>query len=396
MAKWITLAIVAALLFSVGLYAGHRVPFSVAIAKGPTSQTILSSAVVIQDLADNATAKPSTKSSDIPYSLVSRGEPVADVEFRTAEFDDLRAADVNTVGVSDIAVSDAERAAIRRLILAHFPNTESDLAEIWVETCAGMDLDEVNFVLEQKKQTSFEPGTGLAISPGSSPASTSAIASPTTKSEPAFDSDIDLVTSNLRSAYSIGYRRMVVLPEAVDSLASSTDPDRRDVPSTRFRSFESGPLLQSPITTHVALSRETSVMFCLEGNRVTRRGDFQILTDRRLGIFNSRGEFAALESTPLPEDAKGVHILQNGTVRFTNAADEVLDAGRITVCRITNLADLQSSDGVLFLASDARQLEVLEHPDSVLQLNCLEQSNVNRADENLLREHLKSLSNSSL
>lgn len=396
MAKWITLALVAALLFSAGLYAGHRVPFSVVMAKEPKLPPILSPVVAKRDLAVDVTATSSTKNGDVPFSLVSRAELVASAEVRTAEFNDLRSTDGNNVGVSDIACSDAERAAIRQLILQHFPNTNSDLANIWVETYTGMDLDEINFVLEQKKQTSSELGAGLAISPESSPTLISTITSPTMKPETAIDSDIAVVTTNLSSAFSIGYRRMVVLPEAIDSSVSPTGVKRRDIPSTRFRSFESGPLLQSPISTHVALSNESSVLFCLDGNLVTRRGDFQILTDRRLGIVTSKGEFAALESTPLPVDAKDIHILQNGTVRFTNAAGDALDAGRITVCRITNLANLQSSDGVLFLASDTSQLKVLEDPDSVLRLNCLEQSNVNRADENLLREHLKSLSNSSL
>lgn len=392
MAKWITVALVAALLFSAGLYAGHSVPFSNVLATGLTTQSDSVPVVVNQYLAGSAPAASSTKSSKVPFTLISRAGSAADAEIRTAEFSDIRATDDNNAGVSNIAVSDSERAAIQKLILQHFPNTDSDLAAIWVETYAGMDLDEINFVLEQKKQTSSEPGAGLSISPGSSQ---SFMMGPLMKPESSLEEDIASVTTNLRSAYSIGYRRMVVLPETIDLLESSTDVERRNILSTRFRSFESGALLQSPIATHIALSNETSVMFHLEGNRVTRRGDFQILTDRRLGIITSNGEFAAEGSTPLPEDAKNVHILQNGTIRLTNAAGEALEAGRIAVCSIANLANLQSSDGVLFLASDASPLTVLEHPDSVLRLNSLEQSNVHRVDENLLLEHLRSLRNSS-
>jgi hypothetical protein len=399
MAKWITVALVAALLFSAGLYAGHSVPFSDVLATGLTTQSNSASVVVNHGLAGNTSAASSAKNGDVPFLLISRAEPVAVAEVRTAEFVDFHTTDgtntgISDVAVSDVAVSDVERAAIRKLILQRFPNTDLDMAEIWVDTYAGMDLDEINFVLEQKKQTSSELRAGGAISP--TPLQSSAIAPLTTKPESALDGDIASVTSNLHSAYSVGYRRMVVLPEAVDTSASLTDVERRNIPSSRFRCFESGPLLQSPIATHVALSHETSVMFCLEGNRVTRRGDFQILTDRRLGIISNSGEFAVEGSTPLPEDAKNVHIQQNGTVRFSNAAGETLEAGRIAVCSITNLANLQTSDGVLFLASDAGQIKVLEHPNSVLRLNSLEQSNVNRVGENLLLGHLKSLSNSSL
>ena len=394
MAKWITLTLVAALLFSAGLYAGHSVPFSNVLATGLTTQSSSAPVVANQELAGNAAAASSPKSGKVPVALISRAEPIADVDVRTAEFYELQGADAENAGVSDITVSDAERAAIRKLIRQHFPNTDSELAEIWVDTYAGMDLDEINFVLEQKKQTSSVLGAGLSFSLARPQAS--AMAPSTLKSESPLDADIAFVTTNLRSGYSIGYRRMVVLPEAVDPSASSADVARSNIPSTRCRSFESGPLLQSPIATHVALSNETSVMFCLEENRVTRRGDFQILADRRLGIITSSGEFAAEGSTPLPEEAKDVHILQNGNIGFTNTAGEAVEAGRVTVCHIANLADLQSSDGVLFLASNADQLKALKHPDSVLRLNSLEQSNVSRMDENLLLEHLKSLRNSSL
>ena len=394
MAKWITVALVAGLLFSAGLYAGHSVPFSNVLATGLTTQSNSTPVVVNQDLAGNASAASYPKNSDVPFSLISRAERVADADVRTAGLDELRATEGTRAEVPDIAVSDAERAAIRKLILQHFPNTDLDLAEIWVETYAGMDLDEINFVLEQKKQTSSELGAGLSILPA--PSQSTAMGRSTAKQESSLEGDVACVTTNLRSAYSLGYRRMVVLPEAVDTSASFTDHERRNIPSTRFRSFESGPLIQSPIATHVALSNESSVMFCLEGNRVTRRGDFQILADRRLGIITSSGEFAADGSTPLPEVVKDIQILQNGTVRFSNAAGETLEAGRIAVCSISNLADLQTSDGVLFLASDAGQIMVMEDPVSVLRRNSLEQSNVNRMDENSLLDHLKSLSNSSL
>ena len=394
MAKWITVALVAGLLFSAGLYAGHSVPFSNVLATGLKTQSNSVPVLVNQDLAGNASAASYTKNSDVPFSLISRAERVADADVRTAGLDDRRETDGTSAEVPDIAVSDAERAAIRKLILQHFPNTDSDLAEIWVATYAGMDLDEINFVLEQKKQTSSELGAGLSILPA--PSQSTAMGRSTAKQESSLEGDVACVTTNLRSAYSLGYRRMVVLPEAVDISASFTDHERRNIPSTRFRSFESGPLIQSPIATHVALSNESSVMFCLEGNRVTRRGDFQILADRRLGIITSSGEFAADGSTPLPEVVKDIQILQNGTVRFSNATGETLEAGRIAVCSISNLADLQTSDGVLFLASDAGQIMVMEDPVSVLRRNSLEQSNVNRMDENSLLDHLKSLSNSSL
>ena len=86
MAKWITLALVAVLLFSVGLYAGHSVPFSDVVATGPTSPSTPTAAAVNQDLAGNASAASSSKNNNVPFSLISRAEPVASVEIRTAKF----------------------------------------------------------------------------------------------------------------------------------------------------------------------------------------------------------------------------------------------------------------------------------------------------------------------
>ncbi|MDA1231060.1 MAG: hypothetical protein O2856_09820 [Planctomycetota bacterium] len=389
MAKWFTVTLVATLLFCAGLYAGHRVPFANGLAIEAATQ--LSSGPLREDRrkVGNAIVEPDSPENAGPFSFASRETPSTEVEFHTAELNEQ-----DTTEARLRAISDGERAAIRNLIQRQFPDMTAELTEIWVETYAGTDLEEIGFILEQKRATTSRLTSGSMFFSTIPP--TSLASGRFNKSEHGLDDLVDTVERNLRSAYSLGYRRMAVFPEAAGDPQSSSVTDPIDLTATRFRSFEAGPLLTSPIATHVALIKESFEMFSLEGGRLTRRGDFQILKDRRLGIVTSRGEIAAAESTPLPVDATDVRIAQSGTVEFQNAAGETCEAGRIAVCIVINLAGLQSSDGVIFTASDAGKLPVCADASAFLKIQSLEQSNVDRNYEKSLLEHLKSSSHSSL
>jgi flagellar hook protein FlgE len=290
------------------------------------------------------------------------------------------------------ASSPEQRTDIRNLIRQQFPNTDANVIDVWAETYANMSLDEVTFILEQKRRTSNEIGTEFPL-PFLSP-TLETDRSPSKTDEPA-DVTTQMVEANLRGAYSTGYRRMVVLPEAFAHSESQAADKPCSIPATSFRSFEPGPRIESPIATHVALTKEDSTMFCLTDNRLTRRGDFQLLKDRRLGIVTSSEEMAAAESTPLPDGATDVQISQNGTIQFRNTAGEIGEAGRITVGRVTDLADLRSEDGVFFTTSEAGNVTRLEDASACLWLKTLEQSNVDRSFENSLLEYLKSQRNTS-
>ncbi len=380
MAKWITIAIVAGLFFSVGIFAGHSVPSTKAPATGSIEETNPARAIGQKPPSDVPVDSPAADDS-LPIALISQSTAIENAEFRTAE----------SPG-NDVSAVD-HRKDIRNLIQQHFPDTDAVAAEIWVETCADLSLDEIIFVLEQKRVTSQGIGasppatlmpsiptltdTGLAELRPSGPAQADEIA-------------VRLVEANLRSAYSLGFRRMVVFPDtSVDPNSWSRDKPR-SVTVTSFRSYESGTLIGSPIATHVALTKEDSTMFRLEGNRLTRRGDFRLLADRRLGIVTSCEEIASSDSTPLPEGATDVRILQNGTIQFRNTAGETREAGRIAVCSVVNLADLRSDDGVFFNGWDAGQIIMHEDASAFLRTHRLEQSNVDQFYENSLLTHLKS------
>lgn len=388
MAKWITLAIVAGLFFSVGLFAGHRVSTTVAHAKG-VNEKPNSDLTAAPQPATN-TPDDSTAGTDAgSISFISHANTSGNAEQRTAELK----AESGSTHEHGVAIRNLNRAAIRNLIRQHFPDANKNVADVWIETYSDMSLDDVTFILEQKRHTSGEIGAEFSMPFLSHPVQPDPLPS---EPDQAINVAIRMVEANLRSAYSLGFRRTVVLPDAIADLESWTRDKPRSVPMTSFRSFQSGTRISSPIATHVALTEENSTMFCLEGNRLTRRGDFQLLADRRLGIVTSREEIAAVESTPLPDGATDVQILQNGTIQFRNAVGDTSEAGRIAVCRVTNQADLQSIDGIFFIGADTGNITTHEDPSDFLLMKTLEQSNVDRSYENSLLEYLKSLSDPSI
>jgi len=289
---------------------------------------------------------------------------------------------------------DDQRTAIRSLIHQHFPHTDAVDVEIWVETYADMNLDEIAFVLEQKRLTSKTIGVRDSASLTSLlPSVTHPVLATQFHSSPEQSSEIAIraVETNLRSAYSLGFRRTVVLPEAITDSKSSFAAQTQSVSTTSFRSFQSGTLISSPIGTHVALTNEHSTMFWLEGNCLTRRGDFQVLADRRLGIVTRNEEIAAAESTPLPEGATDVQVSQNGTIQFKDAAGETCEAGQIALCSVKDLAAMKSADGVFFTVRDAGDVMRRGDASAFLLTKMLEQSNVDPVSENSLLTLLKSL-----
>ncbi|MCX7387138.1 MAG: hypothetical protein NTX48_10785 [Planctomycetales bacterium] len=382
MVKWITVTIVAGLFFLVGLFAGHSVPSQkMAIATDRNAQAKL---VHIAEL------KPIL---DLPMQAIAADDfqPISFVSHAAAEENKER---LTTELLIAGPLPDDQRTAIRSLIHQHFPHTDAVDVEIWVETYADMNLDEIAFVLEQKRLTSKTIGVRDSASLTSLlPSVTHPVLATQFHSSPEQSSEIAIraVETNLRSAYSLGFRRTVVLPEAITDSKSSFAAQTQSVSTTSFRSFQSGTLISSPIGTHVALTNEHSTMFWLEGNCLTRRGDFQVLADRRLGIVTRNEEIAAAESTPLPEGATDVQVAQNGTIQFKDAAGETCEAGQIALCIVKDLAAMKSADGVFFTVRDAGDVMRREDASAFLLTKMLEQSNVDPVSENSLLTLLKSL-----
>jgi flagellar basal body rod protein FlgG len=149
-----------------------------------------------------------------------------------------------------------------------------------------------------------------------------------------------------------------------------------------FRSFDAGRTVTSPMPLHLAIvGTETSCMFCLEGDRYTRRGDFRLLADRRLGIVTPSGEFAAKNSPVIPDNVTRLRIHSNGQITFNEASGVVAEAGRIELVRFDSMEHLTTDDGVFFSCNSGGVPQVVPPTESVLLVGQLELSNVNQSDE---------------
>ncbi len=386
MAKLIVLVLSSGLFFSVGLIAGQRVS-STNDKQHDRSTTAIPPAKFFAptDIASrtaeagvNSTVNGPGSHLFVSSTSLLSADNVSSLERSGPASDDQ----------SQQGSIDAQRASILKLIQQRFPDTDAAVAQVWADTYAEMDPDEVSFILDQKHRISSGLGAAVAWPPNSSAASISEPLKSTP--EPAVSTAVRIVETNLNSAYSLGFCRLVVFPEASCHSGAVETATGITPPPTSFRCFQPGPLIQSPIATHVALSKSDSSMFCLDNNRLTRRGDFQLLKDRRLGIITSHGEFAAADSTPIPEDAAKIRITMNGTIQYQNADGEVRESGRVSVCTVKDFSELQSADGVIFELMNPEDGIIQDDAAGLLMTNSLEQSNVDRTYENSLLTHLKS------
>ncbi len=277
------------------------------------------------------------------------------------------------------------------LIQRTFPDADPETARIWAESYSEMDLSEVEFILEQKRRLSGSLDAGLSATPEMAlPSGGSEHASEDSRS---LRAAIRLVSRNLSGSWTVGFRGTVVLPEAASDLARNEDQNGQQAfRALMFYSFDPGKRISSPLPLHVTLPADNgALMFCLEGNRLTRRGDFQLLADRRVGLTTHTGPVPLLDSAILPESAKDVSISQAGEIQYVDPAGMTLIAGRVAVTRVVDLSELSSDDGVIFVTRSSESLSTPE-PDKIrLSTGTLELSNVDRENERALLSHLQSL-----
>lgn len=137
-------------------------------------------------------------------------------------------------------------------------------------------------------------------------------------------------------------------------------------------------------------------MFCLDGEKLTRRGDFELLSDGRLGLVSHDGSYAVKGCAALPEDSSDVQIAANGEILCTENSGEVVVVGCLSVARVTNAANLKTSDGVLFWSEKADQIQILAPTELKLMVNSLEISNVALNDEESLLRQLSLMNPNSM
>ena len=405
MQQFLAFAVASAVLFTAGLIAGQGVNGSDEAVSSPTTLSALttvtdvapedSSAITEQETPNEPLAKPMP--SPIMNASHQQQEEVTDhyffssVDGTTNSTSSSQSSTDQTTETSTTRITvvnpDARR-QLESLILRMFPDAASETVAAWADAYADMDLGEVEFILEQKRSLSgsldSEIATAMLGTPlGATTAET--LLSPQAMS-PIVEAQ-NAVRSNLQSAWSSGYRRTVVIPEAVSnhSIPGSIALTPRQV--TMFRSFETGQLQPSPVPTHVAIgSKNGAMMFCLDGNLFTRRGDFQRLANGRLGLVTSSGSYALKDSTPIPESVTSIEITTSGEIMY-DAEGQPVSAGYVGIVELSELNRLQTVDGVFF-TDKALHASSVPRANAALTTYHLEMSNVNRTDDTQLLELL--------
>jgi hypothetical protein len=403
MQQFLAFAVASAVLFTAGLIAGQGVnPSDDNLPSSGTGANAASEDAASQNAVDSVAidAFDETPEKPMPSPIMNAShqqqEEVTDRYFfssidagsettnagKTAPKLDTESAPANA------AAHPEARRQLESLIRRMFPDAKPDTISVWAEAYDGMDLGEVEFILEQKRAMSGSLDSEIATAMLGTPlgtASAETLLSPQNLS-PIVEAQ-NAIRMNLQCAWSSGYRRMVVIPEAVNnqSLAGVVSSTPRQV--TMFRSFETGRLQPSPVPTHVAIgSKNGALMFCLEGNMYTRRGDFQRLADGRLGLVTSTGSFALKDSTPIPESTTTPEITPMGEI-FYDAGGQPTSAGHVGIVELSELNRLQTVDGVFFTSETPMQSPV-EALQAELVIHSLELSNVNRSDDTQLLELL--------
>lgn len=379
-----------AMLFLAGLLAGRAV-FAVSDGTEEFSGPSNEPGRISKHSSDSF---PNRNMSRMPFMTVSN-------EILTQ--DDAASSSPNHAGFEDMAgasetqlpkSSDSHRHDdVLALIDSIFPNADPETAEVWAGVYADTDLAEVAFILEQKRRLS---GTLTAASFAS--LSENWLLPPACP-EPFVDSAtpaaaaICAVRNNLRGAWSIGFRRTVVLPEVVTQPELTSGEQRQLNRSTMFLCFDAGRIISSPTATHVALpASDGSLMFLLEGNRLTRRGDFELLPDRRLGLITQTATYVIEDSPVIPEAAIAIRITVSGEICYDDESGKSVVAGQLNVLRIIDLTKIRTGDGVIFTRDTAESGSSFTPVSAELTTNALEISNVDGDEERDLLEHLISLS----
>ena len=405
MQQFVAFAAASAVLFTAGLIAGQGVdrsdetvspPVTVSSPTTATDVTPDDSAVITeQETPDEPLAKPMP--SPIMNASHQQQEEVTDHYFfssvdgtanstSSSQSSTEQTAETSTAQIT-VANPEARR-QLESLILRMFPDAAAETVAAWADAYSDMDLGEVEFILEQKRSLSGSLDSEIATAMLGTPlgaTTAESLLSPQAMS-PIVEAQ-NAVRSNLQSAWSSGYRRTVVIPEAVSnqSIPGSNALTPRQV--TMFRSFETGQLQPSPVPTHVAIaSKNGALMFCLDGNLFTRRGDFQRLADGRLGLVTSLGSYALKDSTPIPESVTSIEITTSGEIMY-DAEGQPVSAGLVGIVELSELNRLQTVDGVFF-TSETLNASSVPAANAELTTYQLEMSNVNRTDDTQLLELL--------
>ncbi len=416
MQRPIMLCAFASLLFAAGLLAGQGLQSTSSTqplaAESPSGDSSTSLSVAAQTNFSSGLRVPVTSVShetgfsDAP-SLGPTPEP--EPQFFAMASDD------GSVSDSPLGLDADNSRKVHDLIRRIFPNTSPEVLEAWAEAYENMDPAEVEFILDQKRLLSESLDSPIFGDPISdktsvddqksadtfsvfpSPLLRSPLTPADSESASAFresaatvESALLSVRRNLDSAWCIGFHRTVVLPEVLSAANPTVGGHMTSFKNTTFTSFEPGRIIKSPMPLHVALqSKNGAFMFRLEGDQFTRRGDFQLLRDRRIGLCHNGTDYALSQSMQLPEEAVNIHFSADGTIDYEDASSQLLSAGQLEIFELPQLDQLTTVDGVIFTSTSGKPAAFVSGQVAILTIRSLELSNVDREEESALLLHLE-------
>jgi len=264
--------------------------------------------------------------------------------------------------------------ATRRLIRQSFPDAAATTVDAWAETFRGMPAAEIVDILAQKKLLSgsldsiFTPGLQ---SPG--------LHSPLNLTSPRLGDSLHereqaASRQNLKHAWTVGYRRRMVLPHAAAAGAAATS-------ALDFIDFSSGRHVRSPQPLHVAFADHPLHMFLLQDGRLTRRGDFSILPAGMLGITTADGPSQLRGALRIDDRQRRLRVTETGELQAAADGDSWSPIGRIPVAEILRPELLTTDDGVHFQSGAPEAWREVLPGEIRLLPGTLELSNVDPAEE---------------
>ena len=374
------------------------------------------------------------------------------------------------IGDSDIAATTAEspddsittnpqsNPQLRSLIIEMMPSASEQQVSAWVEQLSDLNLEAATFILQQRKRSMGhdQPMPELAATlntpvddllngsvSGFSVASIQQVAHPEAPSsiagQAATDSNLmaaaEIVRSNLIGAHVPGHRATLVLLEANSGQPGVASGTGRTEPGFRTRiQFDPGRTVKTGRGLDVALPPDPQVMFrLLDGSVLTRRGDFEILSDGQIGLKLNGVELAVYHSPVIQHNVCNVRITGNGDIfgdvmpdldqpvhadlptadaalrperperpelSTEHTSDRQQLLGTISVCRVRHLDQLTSQDGLLFRlpTSDSALNQPIHTSDAKVQLaeGCLELSNADINQQRAVLDNLEQLQSTNL
>lgn len=384
----------AALLFGAGIFAGQRIHLS--------QQTLTDVKAIAAPQTYPEPLQPTARMQPTPEILKASHHKIAEdgsspspaiglLTELESFMSDLGPSEPLDNSPAALTADSSNRARVLEVINRYFPDADSETANVWADSYRGMGLEEVDFILEQKRTVSASLDSHLAGSVLAPPSALPESIDSELEAESPNATSIQLVKRNLQSAWCPGFRRTVVLPERMPHVDGETPNAGSQFHFNSFVSFEPGKMITSPVPSHVAIPGVyMSLMFALDGDKFTRRGDFQILNDRRVGLVSTGANYALRGSPIIPEDADEIRIMEDGQIQYEDSSGEYVSAGQIEIALIEEPHRLTSDDGVIFVSNSAKPLQFV--PTVVLSTNSLELSSVNHDEENQLLKQLQSAS----